>query len=181
MLKKSLGILAALIIAISTCACGDRSEFDGKETVDDEHFDVEFSTLNTTFTHCIELEVGDSVDVSIEKQSGNIAIKIQKDDDDPVYTGNHLPTSNFKVGIDDAGIYTMTLSGHNAKGHVTFTRDKRIQPVDVIEKFFDAFENADYETMKLYCTEECQNHYFHKGDVDGMAWARLLEIQDDDY
>lgn len=53
----------------------------------------------------------------------------------------------------------MTLTGDNAKGHVTFTRDKCIQPEDVIEKFFDAFENADYETMKQYCTTWGMGHY----------------------
>ncbi len=181
MQKRIVSVLSILAIAISLCACGDKTEFDGKETVDDEHFDVEFSFLDTTFTHCIELDAGDSVDVSIENQGGNIAIKIQKDDEEPIYTGNHLPTSNFKVGIDDAGIYTMTLTGDNAKGHVTFTRDKCIQPEDVIEKFFDAFENADYETMKQYCTEDCKKQFFHDGDVDGMVWARLIEIQEDDY
>jgi hypothetical protein len=50
------------------------------------------------------------------------------------------------------------------------------EPVDIIESFFTAFEKADYESMKLYCTEKCINTYFHSDDVFGMIWAKAAQI-----
>lgn len=48
-------------------------------------------------------------------------------------------------------------------------------PTDVTERFFSAFESADYTSMKTYCTEKCIEYYFHDGDVNGMVWAKLIE------
>ena len=41
---------------------------------------------------------------------------------------------------------------------------------------FRAFAEADYETMKTYCTQSCVENYFHGGDVDGMVWASLTAL-----
>lgn len=50
-----------------------------------------------------------------------------------------------------------------------------VKPMDIVEKFFLAFEVSDYKTMKKYCTESCIETYFHEGNVDGMVWAKLAE------
>lgn len=49
-------------------------------------------------------------------------------------------------------------------------------PGEIAEAFFRAFAEADYETMKTYCTQSCVEHYFHGGDVDGMVWASLTAL-----
>ena len=41
-----------------------------------------------------------------------------------------------------------------------------VKPMDIVEKFFLAFEVSDYKTMKKYCTESCIETYFHEGNVD---------------
>ena len=46
----------------------------------------------------------------------------------------------------------------------------------VIKAWFAAFETADYEEMRPYCTVEFQEQFFHDGDVFGYATARLQEI-----
>ncbi len=53
-------------------------------------------------------------------------------------------------------------------------------PAQVTQAFFTAFEEADYETMKTYCTKDCVETYFHAGDVDGMVWARLVELGEEE-
>lgn len=53
-------------------------------------------------------------------------------------------------------------------------------PSDMTEDFFTAFESSDYETMKTYCTETCIEAYFHDGDVNGMVWAKLEEIGEEE-
>lgn len=49
-------------------------------------------------------------------------------------------------------------------------------PKEVTEVFFRAFAEADYETMKTYCTQSCVENYFHGGDVNGMVWASLTAL-----
>lgn len=54
----------------------------------------------------------------------------------------------------------------------------KLSPSDITKQFFSAFETADYETMKSYCTEECIESYFHDSDVFGMIWAKAINIED---
>ena len=52
-------------------------------------------------------------------------------------------------------------------------------PKEVTEAFFRAFAEADYETMKTYCTQSCVENYFHGRDVNGMVWASLTALEDE--
>ncbi len=54
------------------------------------------------------------------------------------------------------------------------------EPSDITESFFAAFESSDYENMKNYCTAKCIETYFHDGDVDGMVWAKLTELGEEE-
>jgi hypothetical protein len=47
------------------------------------------------------------------------------------------------------------------------------EPIETVENFFKAFENIDYEAMKIFCTKECIDTYFHEEDVFGMACAKV--------
>jgi len=60
------------------------------------------------------------------------------------------------------------------------TKNPSSTPTEVTESFFSAFESSDYTTMKTYCTEKCIEYYFHDGDVDGMVWAKLTEIGEEE-
>ena len=122
-MKKFLaGVITITLIVAALSGCGNNSTFDGSKTGDADHFDIEFATLNTSFTHDIELEEGESLDVSIVKEAGDIALAIQCGDEDPVYTGNGMDSINFQVGINETGVYTITVSGKKAKGHVVVKR-----------------------------------------------------------
>lgn len=54
----------------------------------------------------------------------------------------------------------------------------KLSPSDITKQFFSAFETADYETMKSYCTEACIEAYFHDGNVFGMIWAKAISIEE---
>ncbi len=55
------------------------------------------------------------------------------------------------------------------------------KPVDVTKSFFTAFQSSDYEAMKNFCTDSCIDSFFHKGDVDGMVWAKLTDIGEETF
>ncbi len=64
----------------------------------------------------------------------------------------------------------------NANNNMTQLDKMENDPVEIVKRFFDAFANADYERMKVLCTQDCINTYFHEGDVFGMVWAKATKI-----
>lgn len=120
-------IQAIIIMAVSLCACGtnDNAKFNGSKTGDAQHFDIDFDILNTTYTHELVMEEGESIEISIEKESGSISLLVQKESEDSVYQGDDVDTGEFEVIISEAGTYTLSVTGKKAKGHVVFTKKLR--------------------------------------------------------
>ncbi len=127
MKKRSFVYVVLLMAAVLTFGlllggCGSKPTFDGSKTGDADHYDIEFDVLNTTFTHELVMEAGESLEITVECTSGDIALLIQSGDNEPAYRGNKMDTTNFVVGINEAGTYTISVTGDNAKGHVVVTR-----------------------------------------------------------
>lgn len=49
-------------------------------------------------------------------------------------------------------------------------------PTAVVTAFFEAFAEADYETMKTYCTDDCVRDEFRADGVYGMERASVVSI-----
>lgn len=65
----------------------------------------------------------------------------------------------------------------NKKPYVLRLPGERRTAFNVIQKYFDAFGNADYESMKALATEYHNKNLVHDGDVWGMKWARIKEME----
>ena len=120
--KQIILMVLLLVFGAVLYGCSEESVFDGSKTGDDNHFDIDFEMLNTTYSHELDMKAGESIDVSITRKSGNISITIAKEKDDPIYRGSDLETADFNVGIKEDGKYTLSVTGDNAKGHVVFLR-----------------------------------------------------------
>ena len=67
-------------------------------------------------------ESGDIISGNIIVNKGSLSIKIQKDDEEPIYENNGISVSNeFDVEINESGTYTVSVTGEKAKGSVSFT------------------------------------------------------------
>lgn len=55
---------------------------------------------------------------------------------------------------------------------------KNRSPTEVVEDFFEAFEQADYESMKIFSTRECIDIYYREGYVFGMVWAKATKVHE---
>lgn len=106
------------------CTSSQNKTFNGSKTGDEDYYDISFDILNTTDTHDFAMTQGESILVHIEKQSGDMKVAIQKDQDSPIYEGNGDVATDFSVDISEDGIYTVSVTGHNAKGQVTFYREQ---------------------------------------------------------
>lgn len=124
MKRMYLIIAMCVMCACMLSACNlKQASFNGSKTGDENHFDISFDVLNTTYTHTFELEHGEKLLVHVEKKSGDIKLMIQDEQQNIVYEGNGDVTTDFSVGIPQDGTYTVSVTGKKAKGHVTFTRE----------------------------------------------------------
>ena len=123
MMKKVISAIGIIMLmATMLVGCGKGATFDGSKTGDGDHFDIEFKVLNTSFSHDLELKEGESLDVSVTKESGEISLLIQNGEEEPAYRGDSMDTSDFKVTVSADGTYTVTVTGKKAKGHVVVKR-----------------------------------------------------------
>lgn len=118
-MKKMFTSFFVLIIILSLTAC-TLTKFDGSRTSNDSQFIMDFKVLNDTDYQLLKLEQGDFVNVEIVHDSGQLNIDVQKDDDEPIYRGNNVPTSSFQLEITESGTYKFSVTGEKAKGSVSF-------------------------------------------------------------
>lgn len=122
-MKKMCGMICILAVVFSLTACG--KEFDGVRTGNDKEFMMEYTLLDTTGFQEIALEAGDRIDAEIVVDDGNLSIKIQKENERPVYESSGIFFSNeFTVNVEESGTYTISVTGKRAKGSVRFSCGK---------------------------------------------------------
>ena len=117
-----LTTVTVLIVSTLLCACAQGAAFNGNMTRDKNHFDMTFEILNTSYSHELEMKEGEALEVTVDVESGNLSLLIQKDDDKPIYQGNRIESAKFQVGIEAEGTYTLTVIGKRARGYVIVNR-----------------------------------------------------------
>ena len=96
--------------------------FNGNSVGDKSKYVMEYSVLNKEECHYLELEKNEEIEVNVVSESGSVSIKIQKDNDEPIYKGTDIPTSSFVVKANNFGRYNITVIGEKSKGSVSFTK-----------------------------------------------------------
>lgn len=118
-MKRMLSVLCAILVIVFLTACS--SDFDGSRTGNDNEFSMEYKILNKTDSQDLNLQDGDKINAKIIVDGGTLAIKIQKDDEEPIYESDGISISNeFEIEVDESGTYTITVTGKKAKGSVNF-------------------------------------------------------------
>lgn len=148
-----LVVIAVMALLLCACVANHNASFNGSKTGDEDHFEIDFEMLNATYTHELVMKEGESIEVSIEKESGEISVLIQQDSHDPVYKGDDVQDGDFNVVISEAGAYTLSVTGEKAKGHVVFTRQESTEDNDD-KKGTDEIKEAEM----LIGTEESGIH-----------------------
>lgn len=121
-MRKVFSVIYMLIFALLLTACGKTPDFNGSRTGNDKEFIMEYSVFNTTDGQELVAETGDIIHAKIVVESGSLLIKIQKDDEEPIYESSDITISEeFDVDIDESGTYAITVTGVKAKGSIRFT------------------------------------------------------------
>ena len=114
-----LSLLVSLCVMLSGCAASD---FDGSRVANEGGFWLEYSMLNRECTADLALSEGDQLEVVIAHSSGDVDVTVGLPGKDPLYRGNGQQNGEFKLPISEAGTYSISVTGHKAKGSVSFTR-----------------------------------------------------------
>lgn len=126
-LHKFKMLFLVIIVALGLTACSNQDGFAGNIVADDTYYDMTFDWLNTTYTYDMYLEQGDGIEVFLEKERGKVSVLIQCEDEEVVYQGDDMEPSSFAVNIKETGNYTVKITGKEAKGHISFSRQTGLQ------------------------------------------------------
>ena len=113
-------MLAAMIFLLAGCGTG--SVFDGSRVSDTSGFWMEYSILNREESADLNLTEGDYLQVSLSHTEGYVDVTVQPEGKEPIYRGNGQQNADFILEIVETGNYHLSVSGHQAKGKITFTR-----------------------------------------------------------
>lgn len=119
------GIFAGLIIAACVMGAVAYSGFSSDYSIRDydNGFAVEADRLNKSIVKEYDFKSGDVIEVSHEAEGGELYIRIQKENEEPVFYGNTFGEfDDFSVEIQEDGCYQITCSGKNAKGTIEFSK-----------------------------------------------------------
>ena len=120
--KATAGIcmLAAMVFLLTGCGTG--SVFDGSRAADASGFRMEYSILNREESADLNLTEGDRLQVSLSHTEGTVDVTVGMNGKEPIYRGNGQQNAEFVLEIAETGNYHISVSGHQAKGNVSFTR-----------------------------------------------------------
>ena len=119
-----------MIIVFAACGLYNKSAFVGNEIADTDFYDVDFEQMNSTHSHNIDMDVGESIKVKIIRKSGKISVQIYNEDDQSVYKGDDVTDAEFEIKINEKGTYQLGVSGEKAKGRVIFSRCREEKDIE---------------------------------------------------
>ena len=120
-MKKSVfaGILCISLTLLSACG---HATFNGSSTGNDTQFIMEYSIFNTSDHREMALKTGDVIDTTVVSDDGSVDIQVENSAGEAIYSETDVPTSEFEISISQDDVYTFTVTGHEAKGSVSFIK-----------------------------------------------------------
>ena len=120
--QKTINLAAILMaICLLLSGCGGKSTFDGSRTSDVTGFRMEYSILDKEESAELELTEGDQIQVHISHTAGNVDVIVGWNGEDPIYKGTEQENADFILTIPKTGCYHISVTGHRAKGELSFT------------------------------------------------------------
>ena len=113
-------MLAAMLFMLTGCRTG--SVFDGSRGSDASGFRMEYSILNREESAGLNLTEGDRLQVSLSHTEGTVDVTVGMNGKEPIYRGNGQQNAEFVLEIAETGNYHISVTGHQAKGSISFTR-----------------------------------------------------------
>ncbi len=112
--------IAAMLFLLT--GCGTSGIFDGSRVSNASEFQMEYSVLNREETAELVLQAGEQLRVALSHTEGTVDVTVGMDGNEPIYRGRGQQNAGFVLEIPETGNYRISVSGHRAKGNVSFIR-----------------------------------------------------------
>ena len=120
--KTVAGIFMLAVMLFLLTGCGTSSVFDGSRISNASEFRMEYSVLDREETAELALKAGDQLRVTLSHTEGTVDVTVGIEGKTPIYRGSGQQNADFVLEITEAGNYRISVSGHQAKGNVSFTQ-----------------------------------------------------------
>ena len=112
------------LLALSSifAGCVKTGRFEGSRTFSESVFRMEYTILDREESANLTLSENDQLLVNITHTAGNVDVTVGQDGEEPIYKGTGQENAEFILMIEKAGSYQITVTGHKARGSVSFTR-----------------------------------------------------------
>ena len=120
--KTATGIFMLAVMLFLLTGCGTSSVFDGSRISNASEFRMEYSVLDREETAELGLKARDQLRVTLSHTKGCVDVIVLLEGKELIYRGNGQQNADFVLEIAETGSYHISVSGHQAKGNVSFTR-----------------------------------------------------------
>ena len=110
-----------LVMCLLFAGCEGKSTFDGSRTSGETEFRMEYSILDKEEAAELNLTEGDRIQVSISHTAGNVDVTVGLNGEEPIYKGMGQENADFILTVPKTGCYLISVTGHRAKGDISFT------------------------------------------------------------
>ena len=127
MIRRGITHKTIILSAILLAAClllsgyGGKSAFDGSRISSETLFRMEYSILDREESAEMKLTEGDRIQVHISHTSGNVDVIVGENGEELIYKGTEQENADFILTIPKTGCYHISVTGHRAKGEISFT------------------------------------------------------------
>lgn len=119
-MKKVIFIITMCILLAFSMASCKKQVFNGNRSSNDTQFVMDYSILNRTETHEMELKENSIIDVNIDNKAGSLDIVVTNPLGEEIYRGDDAASGEFSINADKQGTYKFSVKGSNAKGAFSF-------------------------------------------------------------
>ena len=113
-------MIAAMLFLLT--GCGTSGIFDGSRISNASEFQMEYSVLNREETAELVLQAGEQLRVTLSHTEGTVDVTVGMEGQEPIYRGRGQQNAEFVLEIAETGNYHISVTGHQAKGSMSFTR-----------------------------------------------------------
>jgi len=121
-----LPVFIAIIIVISACS-KKKGTFTLLEDPNDAGFIMDFKEWSQKNSCKLLLNEGDTLQIEVDREDGEIALKVSSRKGNEPYTGKKLESGLFTVTVAETDNYDIVISGKNATGKVSI---KKLESID---------------------------------------------------
>lgn len=119
--KKAIPAILLAICLLLT-GCGQPDAFEGSKTSDEAGVRLEYSLLNKEESAELQLTEGEQIRVCLSHTFGSVDVIVGMNGEQPIYKGTEQENADFVLTIPKTGRYHISVTGHRAKGGISFTR-----------------------------------------------------------